>query len=148
MTTQDVQIVEREVRIDAAPEVVFPFLIDPEKMVRWFGRAATLDPRPGGVYRVDINGSNIASGEFVEIVPNVRVVYTFGWEGADQHVPAGSTTVEIELIPDGDGTLLRLRHRDLPADAAGDHGEGWQHYLARLAIAATGADPGPDSNNM
>ena len=58
----------------------------------------------------------------------------------------GSSTVEVELTPDGTGTLLRLRHRRaLPADALGDHGHGWQHFLARLAVAATSDDPGPDA---
>ena len=58
-------------------------------------------------------------------------------------VPPGSSTVEIELVPDGDGTLLRFTHRDLPsAEAAESHAHGWDHYLGRLAIAAAGRRPG------
>src|SRR5680860_143821 len=45
---------EREIRIRATPETVFSFLVDPMRMVEWFGTAATLDPRPGGVYRVEV----------------------------------------------------------------------------------------------
>lgn len=52
--------------------------------------------------------------------------------------------VEVELEPDGDGTLVRLTHRDLPADTFGDHRAGWEHYLDRLAVLAAGSDPGPD----
>jgi uncharacterized protein YndB with AHSA1/START domain len=67
-------------------------------------------------------------------------------------VPSGSSVVEFELTPSGDGTTLRFRHRDLPsADAAASHAHGWDHYLARLAIAARGDDPGEDpwlSGNM
>jgi uncharacterized protein YndB with AHSA1/START domain len=37
--------VEREVRIEAPPEVVFKFFVDPEQMIRWTGVEATLDPR-------------------------------------------------------------------------------------------------------
>ena len=60
-------------------------------------------------------------------------------------MPPGSSTVEIELAPDGDGTRLRFTHRDLPnAEAVESHGHGWDHYLQRLAVAAGGGDPGSD----
>jgi hypothetical protein len=35
-------------------------------------------------------------------------------------------------------------HRGLPDDAVSDHGDGWTHYLSRLAIATTGGHAGPD----
>ena len=59
MADQD-DYVERHVRIDASPETIFPFFTDPEKMVLWKRRSATLDPRPGGIYRVDVTGRDIA----------------------------------------------------------------------------------------
>lgn len=136
--------VEQEVRIAARPETVFSFLTDPEKITRWKGISATLDPRPGGLYRVDINGRDVVSGKYVEVVPFSRVVFTWGWEGEHSALPPGTSTVEITLIPDGDGTLLRLRHLDLPADQRDLHAQGWSHYLPRLAVAAEGRDPGPD----
>jgi uncharacterized protein YndB with AHSA1/START domain len=142
-------VVEREIRIAARPETVFEFFVDPDKMQAWKGRKAELDPRPGGTYRVEISDQATARGEYVEIqVPN-RVVFTWGWEGQEsgEHaVPPGSSRVEVELTPDGDGTLLRLRHVDLPEEARQIHGEGWDHYLGRLAKAAAGQDPGPDPN--
>lgn len=64
--------VEREVRIRARPETVFSFFTDPELMVRWMGAAAEIDPRPGGIYRVDIDGSHVALGEYVEVSPPDR----------------------------------------------------------------------------
>ena len=69
-------VVEREVRIAARPETIFPFFTDPAKMVRWKGVHATLDPRPGGIYRVDVTGRDVARGEYVEVVPYTRVVFT------------------------------------------------------------------------
>ena len=135
--------VEREVRIDASPETVLAFFTDPDKMTRWKGSSAELDARPGGVYRVDISDRAVAIGEYVEVDPPVRVVFTWGWDG-DEHVPPGSSTVEVTLTPDGDGTVVRLLHRDLPAHAAPRHQEGWDHFLPRLQVAAAGGDPGPD----
>ncbi len=144
MTGDDASWIIREIRIAASPEIVFPFFTDPTKIVRWKGKQATLDPRPGGIYRVDVTGKHIARGAYVEVVPNRRVVFTWGWEGEENAVPPGSSTVEVTLIPDGDGTIVRLVHRDLPREAREPHTHGWEHYLDRLAVAAAGRDPGPD----
>jgi uncharacterized protein YndB with AHSA1/START domain len=71
---------EREILIDASPETIFGLLTDPEKHLLWEGTEVELDPRPGGVYRVMIAGQHLAAGEFVEVVPNEKVVFTFGWD--------------------------------------------------------------------
>jgi uncharacterized protein YndB with AHSA1/START domain len=137
--------VEREVRVEAPPEVVFKFFVDPEHMIRWKGVEATLDPRPGGVYRVNVTGRDVARGEYVEVLPNERVVFTWGWEGEGNAVPPGASTVEVTLVPDGGATIVRLRHFGLPGGVDDPHGTGWEHYLARLAVAGAGGDAGPDS---
>ena len=137
--------IEREVRIEASPETVFEMFTDPEQYVRWKGRKASLDPRPGGEFRAEINDQACAVGEFVEVDPPRRVVFTWGWEGHPL-VPPGSSTVEVTLTPDGDGTLLRLVHRDLPAGEVEQHTDGWDLYLSRLAMVGRGEDPGPDPN--
>lgn len=137
--------VERVVRIRARPETIFPFFTDPELMVRWMGTTADVDPTPGGIYRVNIDGSHTARGEYVEVAAPERVVFTWGWESEDAVVRPGGSTVEITLTPDGDHTLVRLVHRDLPSsDTANAHTTGWEHYLPRLEVAAAGGDPGPD----
>jgi uncharacterized protein YndB with AHSA1/START domain len=127
---------------------VWEFLVDPEKATRWMGSTATLEARPGGEYRVDVIAGHVASGEFVEVERPRRLVYTFGWEpeaSAPNPVPPGSSTIEIELEPSGEGTTLRFRHSGLPgAEAAQAHAHGWDHYLARLEIAARGDEPGED----
>lgn len=137
--------VEVETRIAASPETVFEFLTDPDRMVQWMGRSAELDARPGGAFRCDINGRDIASGEYVALEPARRAVFTWGWEAEDAVTEPGASTVEILLEPDGDGTHLKLIHRDLPsAEAAARHGQGWEHYAERLATVAAGGDPGAD----
>lgn len=143
-TTTDATVVRREISIEARPETVWQFLVDPDKATRWMGGAATLDPRPGGEYRVEVLSGNIASGEFVELDPPRRAVWTWGWEAGVSSVGPGESTVEVELVPAGDGTTLQLTHTLRSADEAERHGVGWDHYLPRLAIAATGGDPGRD----
>lgn len=136
-------IVELTVRLEAPPDEVFGFLTDAERYVRWQGVKAELDPRPGGVYRVWMDADTVARGEFVVIDPPRRLVFTWGWEG-NGDLPPGSTTVELLLEADGDGTVLSLRHTGLPdGEAAAMHEEGWRFFTDRLSKAVHGDDPGP-----
>ena len=133
--------------MDASPSTIFPFLTDPSEHVKWMGSEAELDPRAGGIYRVLAQGKHPGVGEFVEVVPDRKVVFTFGWDEPNHPIPARSTEVEITLTPDGDKTRVRLVHRGLPDDALKDHSSGWSHYLERLAVASAGGDPGPDASS-
>ena len=128
-------VIEREVRVAARPETVFAFWTDPAKMARWMGRDIRLDPRPGGELRIDYNGSDIASGAFVELDPPTRIVLTWGWEAAGDATPPGASTVEVDFVPDGDGTIVRLRHSGLVEEAVSGHAEGWDHFLPSLVAA-------------
>lgn len=144
MTSTETSAIEREVRIKAQPETIFPFFTDPDLFSRWGGQA-TLDPTPGGIFRMDVDGNHVARGQYVTVEPPHRVIFTWGWEAEDTLVPPGSSTVEVTLTPDGDHTIVRLVHRDLPSKQSADsHTRGWEHYLERLALAGSGADPGPD----
>jgi uncharacterized protein YndB with AHSA1/START domain len=136
-------VVELSIRLEAPPHEVFWFLTDPERYVRWQGVKAELDPRPGGVYRVWMDADTIASGVYVEVDPPRRVVFTWGWEGSAE-VPPGTTTVELSLEAEGDGTILLLRHSGLPdGEAAAMHDEGWRLFTIRLSAVVRGADPEP-----
>jgi uncharacterized protein YndB with AHSA1/START domain len=138
--------IEREIRVEASPETIFDFLVGADKMPLWMGRSAELEPRSGGLFRLDINGRDIARGEFVEVDPPKRVVFTWGWEADGNPVPPGSSTVEVTLTPDGDATVVRLVHSDLPEPAREPHDHGWAQYMPRLAAVVAGQDPGPDPN--
>jgi uncharacterized protein YndB with AHSA1/START domain len=145
-TTSEKTSVEREIAIAASPETVWELLVDEDKATRWMGQACSFDPRPGGLYRCDVIPGHVARGEFVELDEPRRLVFTWGWEPeSGSPVAPGTTTIEIELVPDGEGTTLRFAHRDLPgAEAAESHAHGWDHYLERLEIAARGDDAGRD----
>jgi uncharacterized protein YndB with AHSA1/START domain len=146
-STEQASSVDREIAIAASPETVWEFLVDSDKATRWMGQSASLDPRPGGVYRIEVIPGNTAVGEFLELDPPRRLVYSWGWEpgGFDKTTPPASSTIEIELVPDGEGTTLRFSHRGLPnEEAVQSHAHGWDHYLERLVVAARGDDPGID----
>lgn len=135
MTTNAPEILETEIQIAARPETVFGFLDNADGLNRWLSTSADVDARPGGIFRAVMDGKYTASGTFVSIEPYSRVVFTWGWEGSDT-LPPGASTVEITLIPDDGGTLLRLRHLDLPIGELESHRQGWIHFLAQLVTVA------------
>ena len=101
--------------------------------------------QPGGVITWTHLNGDVVSGHYVEVVPNRRVVFTFGWDRAEVDVPPGSTTVEINLRATGTGTELHLVHRGLTGPMADAYAGGWDNYLRRLAAVTAGRDPGPDA---
>jgi uncharacterized protein YndB with AHSA1/START domain len=131
----------KEIYIEAP---VFEFLTDPIKMIQWMGVRADLDPKPGGLYRLDPNGRDVIRGTYIEVIPNSRVVFTWGFEEAGNSVPSGSTYVEIDLKQERKGTRVRLVHRELPPEAREKHDFGWTHYLTRLKTVSEGSAPGSD----
>lgn len=131
------------VEIEAPPEVVFAYLVTPERMVAWMGQHAQLDPRPGGEFSVDINGS-LVRGEYLEVDPPRRVVVSWGMGGAAD-LPPSSTRVEFTLTRTAAGTTLSLLHTGLPDTRTSGHAQGWTNYLGRLRTVLHGLDPGPDS---
>lgn len=143
--------IERELRIEAPPSVVYSHFVEPEKLVRWMGRDATVNAHPGGDFFVDYNGFDRMRGRFVELVPERRIVFTWGWATLGTQTPPFASTVEVTLTPDGSGTLLRLVHSGFDgADEVEGHSKGWDVFLPFLAEAArTGesAQPSPGPLN-
>jgi uncharacterized protein YndB with AHSA1/START domain len=143
--TTDIQSIDAptglgyELRIAAPPEMVWPYFTDPARLVRWMGSEATLQPEPGGTFRVDYGQGDIVAGEYLELDEPRRVVFTWGWETGEDVVQPGGSRVEVDLEPvdGGTATLLRLRHLGLDEDGRKSHDEGWRYFLPRLAEAAT-----------
>src|SRR5215207_10099449 len=71
-------VIER--RIAASPATVFSFFVSPERWMRWQGVEAVVEPLPGGMFRMSVRGDGFASGRFTEVVPDRRLVFTWGWE--------------------------------------------------------------------
>jgi uncharacterized protein YndB with AHSA1/START domain len=128
------------IRIEAPPEVVFPYFTEPALLTTWFSDRAELDPRPGGVFALHF-GDHLVDGTYVAVEPPHRVVFTWG-APTDELVPTGSTTVEVRLRADGDDTVVELTHRDLPHQRIAEHRNGWQECLGRLPAAVAGAGAG------
>jgi len=144
------------VRIAAPPADVFPYFTNAALMVQWIGEWADLRPEPGGGFALDISTTPVR-GEYVEVEPPRRVVFTWGVAGKDA-LPPGSTTVEVVLTADGPDTVVELFHHDLPAEDFDGHLSGWTAMLDRLVQVGAGqttysrrpfeSPPGPATSGL
>ena len=127
-------------RLKASPAKVYAAWTDPEKIVRWFGRAdlkpetmrAAIDARVGGRYRVGFDTESEyyeVGGVYREVVPNQRLVFSWAWHST----PERESLVTISMQPDGSGTLLTFRHEQFADETARDnHERGWTEILGKL----------------
>jgi uncharacterized protein YndB with AHSA1/START domain len=138
--------IEREIHIEASPEVVYDVVSRPEHLREWWPDEAELDPVPGGTGVVSFGDPSKPDAHVepllvVEADPPRR--FSFRWVADDGRPlgPGGSLLVTFELEPSGGGTLLRFSEtgfREKGWEAAvleeqyHDHVSGWDHFLPRL----------------
>lgn len=121
-----------EQRIRASPPTVYRYLTESDLWSKWQGSDAELDARTGGIFALLMPNGMKARGQFTELIPNRRVVFTWGWVDRPE-IPPGSTVVTIDLMADGNSTVLTLTHADLPPGEVSPHQEGWNQHLPELA---------------
>lgn len=124
----------------APPERVFDAWTREEHRLRWACpegavlESAVSDLRVGGRHRLVMKvegGSHTAHGEYREVDPPHRLVYTWDWEEEDQRM--GETLVTVEFVEVPEGTQVRLTHSGFPGQESTDgHGQGWASCLDRL----------------
>ena len=126
--------------IDAPPDVVFEYFVDPVALVQWMGDEAFLEPRPGGRFTLRF-GHGTVEGRYVEVMRPSRIVVAWGRLNSAT-MPPGSSVLEVELMAENDGTRVSIVHSGLPQVEQAKHAAAWRHYLQRLADAsvATRAD--------
>jgi uncharacterized protein YndB with AHSA1/START domain len=139
--------VVHEVVLPAPPSEVFDMFVDADKLVRWIGISAHLEPHANGRFKFEVMSGQYCEGRYVLVDRPRRIVFTWGWSDPSMSVPPGSSEVEVTFEPDdaGQSTRLRLVHRGLPDAELGTvlHDDGWTRFLARLQAAVSGEAP-PD----
>ena len=78
-------------------------------------------------------------GEYLEVLPYERLVFSFGWEPTDDgpNIAPGASRVEVLLVADAGDTIMTLRHSGIPDAFADLHRSGWSQFLPRLVAAAS-----------
>jgi uncharacterized protein YndB with AHSA1/START domain len=127
----------------APARVVFEAWTSAEALRRWYPPGADwdtpvadVDLRVGGRLRIVMrspDGEEFGGGgEFREIAPPSRLVFTWAWDRLD--VAAGAQLVEVDFTehPDGTTTVV-LTNRGLRDDASRrSHREGWEGSFDNL----------------
>jgi uncharacterized protein YndB with AHSA1/START domain len=133
-------------RIGASAEQLFRAWTDPKLMARWFAPEpyrvvdVEAEARIGGRYKIvvaDATSEHITTGEYVELVPNRRIVKTWSYRGPLPEFGGAPTLVRVDLRElEPKLTELTLTHAQLAGDPArrGAH-QGWLSCLDALEDA-------------
>ena len=121
--------IELSIEIAASPEAVFQYFSDPAQYRRWMGEGSSIEPRGGGAITVAYGAGPTACGEILEWQPCRLIVFSWG------HGVTGEerSRVTIMLEPTESGTIVRLRHEDLPEEQLPGTQSGWRYYLSQLS---------------
>lgn len=138
--------IEREIYVDAAPEVVFEVVSSPDHLKEWWPDDARYEATPGSAGEIvfgdrDDGGAVVA---FTVVDARPPRTFSFRWThpAGEVAVTGNSLLVTFDLTPSGGGTLLRMTEtgfRELGWDVAvleqqyREHVTGWDFFLPRLA---------------
>jgi uncharacterized protein YndB with AHSA1/START domain len=129
-----------EIRTDGAPATLFALLTNARGLIRWLARDVKADPQPGGIFRLTDFGGLWIEGTYLEVTPLRMVVFTWG---GIEGLKIGQSTVEFILHPDGDSTLVQLRHFGLSEAAVDAHSLCWKNWgLPKLKRVGEAGDAG------
>jgi uncharacterized protein YndB with AHSA1/START domain len=133
--------IEREIRVEASPEVVYEVISSPEHLREWWPDDADLEATPGAVGSVSFDRSPaellVVALTVVEADPPKRFSFRWDYDG-EVATEANSLLVTFDLIPSDGGTLLRFAETGWdeaakPDEVYNDHVSGWDYFLPRLA---------------
>lgn len=136
--------IERDIDIDAPPEVVFEVVSQPEHIRQWWPDDARFDPVEGApgelVWRDTQTGETMTVAlTIVEVDPPRR--FSFRWCYPGPGRSGQSLLVTFDLFPTGTGTRIRMTEtgfREMGWEIAvleeqyRDHSSAWDHYLPAL----------------
>ena len=144
----EIGTIQREIHIEASPEVVYQVVSRPEHLREWWPEEADLEPVVGASGTITFKrpeGTKVQAVTVVEADPPRRFAFRWVHEEHEVAAPDNSLLVTFDLVPSGDGTLLRFQEtgfRELGWEAAmleqqyREHVAGWDHFLPRLTAYA------------
>ncbi|QXJ23613.1 SRPBCC family protein [Actinomadura graeca] len=138
--------IEREIFVEASPEVVFGVVSSPDHLKEWWPDDARYELEPGAPGEI-VFGDRDGDGTVVAFtVVDVRPPRTFSFRwthpAGDVAEEGNSLLVTFDLTPSRGGTLLKMTEtgfREMGWEAAvleqqyREHVTGWDYYIPRLA---------------
>ena len=123
---------DRTLVIHALPSTVFAFFTSSERWAAWWGAGSTVDPTPGGAKRIRYPNGGEAVCEVLEVAPDTRFVFSFGF-ASGAPIPPGESKVTILLAPHAAGTMLTLTHEFADQAVSREFVQGWRYQLSVFA---------------
>jgi uncharacterized protein YndB with AHSA1/START domain len=129
--------IDREIHIDAAPEVVYEVISTPEHLREWWPDEAEVEATPGATGFVSFGEAKVVPLTVIEADPPRRFSFRWVYDADDVATAANSLLATFDLIPSGAGTLLRFSETGFDESAQTDeeyrdHITGWDYFLPRL----------------
>ena len=138
--------IEREIHVEAKPEVVYEVISSPQHLREWWPDEAELEPVPGATGLISFGDRSTPQAHVEQVTvteadPPRRFSFRWVYDDGEAATPANSLLVTFELVPSGAGTLLRFSEsgfRERGWEAAvleeqyREHVTGWDHFLPRL----------------
>jgi uncharacterized protein YndB with AHSA1/START domain len=142
--------VEREILIEATPQVVWGVITEPEQISQWFSDDADIEGRAGADGSLTWKPGGRGGEKEVDLVVPIRVVdaepfrrFSFRWNHPDGASPdeSNSALVEFSLIEEGSATRLKVIESGIElvtdneasnARYIEEHGHGWGKHFGEL----------------
>ena len=138
--------IEREIHIDASPDIVFEVITSPEHIREWWNGAETdVSPTPGAVAEVawgrGTTEPHIEQLTVVDAQPPRLFSFRWVYEGAAVATATNSLLVTFELVPAGAGTTVRVTETGFREKgwevavleaAYAEHANGWDIFVPSL----------------
>ncbi len=147
--TMEFGTLEREIYVDASPDVVFEVVSSPDHLQQWWPDEADFEARPGSMGEIVFgrrgDGGTVVQFTVVDVRPPSTFSFRWTHPAGEPAATGNSLLVTFDLVPSGGGTLLKMTERgfrEMGWEAAvleqqyGEHVTGWDHYLPRLATHA------------
>jgi uncharacterized protein YndB with AHSA1/START domain len=128
---------DRSIVIRARVPVVFRYFTDSARFAEWWGKGSTIEARKGGAMYIRHPNGVVVRGEVLEVEPDRRIAFTYGYETDNPMVPPGGSRVTITLEPHARGTLVRLHHEFASETARDHHVQGWRYQLSLFSGAVS-----------
>ena len=125
--------IERELYVEATPEIVFEVVSDPAHVKQWWSddaRYETVVGSAGEILFADADGGKVEAFTVVDLQPPTRFSFRWTHPAGEEAVEGNSLLVTFELVPQGEGTLVRFRE-------TGFRERGWEPPRSRRTTRTT-----------
>ncbi len=143
MEAQDTKL-GTEKQFSVPVEQLYQAWITPEDLKQWWHPSENklttveLNVQVGGQFKYEFEAkegqtSLVITGEYKEVIPNQKLVYTWNWDVNNDHVKKSDHQLTIEFQSAGEGSRIHVTQDNYQnSESVTPHEEGWEKALNDL----------------